>query len=117
MENWNIITDFGKHAQFFHILPESLITNSIVFYFHKNSFMFKSFSRKVTQLMENGLGQKYVKEIQDVRIVPADESKPKVLTLVHLSIGFKAWLVFLLLSFLTFLIELILKAIKFWIFF
>lgn len=47
-----------KHTE----LTEQLISDHIVYWFTRNNFIFESFNRKVSQLVESGLAKKYINE-------------------------------------------------------
>lgn len=97
------------HGQYqFMKLPEKVMVNHKSFVFPRNHFIPLVFERKIPQLVEAGITERILKEFEYSDRKSHDD-KRKVLTIEHLSVGFKIWLLFLALSFGFFCLELLLK--------
>ena len=86
-------------------LSERIIMNHLSFVFFNSSFLYKSFNKKLTQLVESGLAERYVNEFANPYPIENEDGGPVVLTFDHLSVGFQIWLLFLFVSFVSFLVE------------
>lgn len=73
----------------------------------KNHFLSEPLNHKIIQFMESGIGTKFVDEATEKSSVRPEKSGPVVLTLEHLGISFWIVLLFLLISFVFFLLELV----------
>lgn len=90
------------------ILAERVMLNHKSFSFNKNHFLFKAFDRKLSQLVEAGLAKRFIDEFEnDYKMEREPDVEPEVLSFEHLSVGFQIWLLFLLVSFLCFCLELL----------
>jgi phosphoribosyl-ATP pyrophosphohydrolase len=89
-------------------LEEKIISDHWGFVFPVDSFMFKAFDRKISQLVESGIAQKIVEEfVEFSEEKPSDD--PAVLTLGHLDIWFYALMGLLCVALLCFLAEIWMK--------
>lgn len=97
----------------YNLLQQPLMMNNIVFFFPRTSFIFESFARKLSQMIEVGIAEKVTRDHDVVknRNVKVEESGPKVLTLDHLGVGFLAWLGFLMVSLICFVLEIITRHV------
>lgn len=87
----------------FAVLKEKIITDFLSLTTDKNHFLYESMNRKIVQLVESGVADKYVRE-QTIHI-PEEKIGPVVLTLDHLGFGFQIWLGSLTIAFMFFLLE------------
>lgn len=99
-----MLTWFGhfKHTK----LTQRIAFNHKGFLFRTNHFFFESFNQKIVQLVESGFAEKFVDEASQTS-PKSEESGPVVLTLEHLGSAFKIVLLFLFISFVSFLLELL----------
>lgn len=67
--------------------------------------MYDAFNKKITQMVESGLANMFVRKFANPYQIEKAKKGPDVLTLNHLGFAFKAWLVFLVVSLLCFLVE------------
>lgn len=94
-------------------LAEKIISNLNSFAIHKNSFLYSAFNRKVLQLVEAGLAERFISDFDNYYgRATAREGGPVVLVYDHLAAGFQIWLMFLGLSFSCFCFELFLKLYR-----
>lgn len=90
------------------VLQEKIITNHVGFLLPPNSFIYEGFNRKIVQLVEAGLMQRYVAEhTGDYKEPEEEDGDPVVLNLDHLGIGFEICLLFLTIAFAVFIFEFI----------
>lgn len=85
-------------------LDEKIITDHVVFYMSENNFLFRSFERRLVQLVDSGIAQ-YIVDSYAYKQRSKNEDPRRVLTYNHLAIGFQIWLFFLFVAFLCFLLE------------
>lgn len=86
-------------------LSQRIGLNYRVLIFEKNNFFLSAFNRKLLQLTEAGFAEKFVNEAVKSEKIRDEEEGPFVLTLEHLGVGFKICLLFLLISFIIFILE------------
>ena len=89
-------------------LGEKILSNHWGFQFMTNDFMFKAFNTKVKQLVESGLAELIIKNATSAN-VPKSSNQPVVLTMIHLEIWFKILIMMMIIAFLSFFIEIIIK--------
>jgi hypothetical protein len=86
-------------------LQERISLSHISFLFRKNHFLFDVFDKKLSQMIESGLAEKIVNEFESPFPPLKEDSEPVVLSLHHLGTGFLICLLFLLASFVVFVLE------------
>lgn len=79
--------------------------NHVGFLLPRNSFFYEGFNRKVVQLVEAGLMQRYVAQYAEDYKEPEDDGEAVPLTLEHLGIGFEICFLFIAVAFVLFLCE------------
>lgn len=77
------------------------------FHFKRSFFGCFQFNEKLKQLIESGITQRFIDSFYEFKF-DLENSGPSILTLDQLNAGFLAWLYCLSISFLIFLLELIL---------
>lgn len=93
-------------------LAERVILNHKCFAFEKNAFVYAAFDRKIVQLVESGLADKFIRDYESsIKMENFEEiDGPVVLTLNHLGVGFQIWLLFVFLSIAFFLLEMFVRS-------
>lgn len=109
-DTFNILLKLEKGDVSYTKLNERIITDYRSFVFSKNSFVFEAFDRKIVQMFESGMTEKFVRDFSNPYPATKASSQPIVFTLAHLGIGFQVWLVFIFLSCSCFLLELMAKS-------
>lgn len=100
------VMNFGMEGRFKYTkLAERITHNHKGFLLRKNSFFYEAFNRKLEQLVESGIARKLVDQAMNLNEEKESDDGPVVLTLEHLGVGFKITLLFLLISFVVFLLE------------
>lgn len=94
----------------FKTISERIMSYHWGFVFDVDNFMFKSFNRKVVQLVESGIADVLVKKAQFLKPKIKEEG-PVTLNLDHLGIWFIVWSVFLAVAFVCFLCEVLLPKV------
>lgn len=103
--------DIGLHELYINkslsILPEPLMTNNVAFTFRRDISAYDHFNRVFTKLIESGIAKRIADKYNFDFTLKDSQAGPMVLTLEQLAIGFEIWLLFLLISFCMFLIEIL----------
>lgn len=86
-------------------LQERVSLSHKSFIFFKTDILYSAFNNKLIQLIESGISDRFVDEYSNHDHAEPDSGEPVVLTMEHLGVGFLVWLLFCLLSFVCFLIE------------
>lgn len=92
-------------------LAERVISDHIVYWFTRNNFIFESFNRKVSQLVESGLARKYVNDFMKKYRKVSDRSNINDLIVKQMTFGIHILLLLAMLVTLSFIGEF---AINMW---
>lgn len=104
-----LIINLSKGKIRFFSLKEKVITELRSFIMPKNNFLLEPFDRALTRLFETGHTNVIVKYWAKVHYQFEELPTKVILTLDHLGVGFKIWLVFLLIALSIFIGEKILR--------
>lgn len=103
-EKLNEIIKESNNAFTFTKLNEKIISDHWGFVFEMNEFMFEPFNRKVVQLVESGIAERFVTVGNATKFEKKVE--PPAITLNMLSVWFKLWAILMGLALFVFLVEL-----------
>lgn len=92
--------------------PERIILNLLSFSYWKNHFANVILDRKFSQLIESGIAERLVENPNNKEVKNSENDEPAVLDLEILSVKFQIWLLFLVLSYVSFCLELSFGAFK-----
>lgn len=93
-------------------LPERIILNHLSFSYWKNHFANVILDRKFSQLIESRIDERLVKNPNNKEVKKSEDDEPAVSDLEILSVKFQIWLLFLVLSYVSFCLELSFGACK-----
>ena len=94
------------------IMKEKIISDHLSFMIEdRSNFFHKLFNRKMQQLVEAGIARKIVADFTTVNFADG-AGTPMILTLDHFEIWFVIWLYGLLVAFLVFVVEFLLRNKK-----
>jgi hypothetical protein len=87
------------------VVEEKIISDYLGFKLPPNFFMFKSLNDKIVQLQESGIMGKFLNF--EVKKAAKEEIDPVPLSIDHLSVWFKLWIGLLMVTCLTFIVEIL----------
>lgn len=97
----------GENNFEFNLLKENFLSFNEAVAFDQNSYLYPSASNLITGLIENGILPQTISFLKaKYRSIKPMESNLAILTLDHLSTGFKIWLCTILLAVAAFIAEL-----------
>lgn len=104
LQNIAYISQLLKLQTQLKLLDQSFFTFQAGYEIHQNYYFTQQFNRKIVQTLESGLIN-YWKSKYEVKKDKSDSSGPKVLSMNHLMIGFKIFLLCVLISVFIFISE------------
>lgn len=109
----NVIDANKRHKDSFShkVCKEYLLTISIVMYFSKDFYLVETINKKIGQFISSGIMSHLINRYVDMKYwnVKTLDSGPQKLSYEHLEGAFVLWMLFLMLSLVVFLLELLIR--------
>lgn len=111
-EPWDFVMR-KSNGNSFNILSEPLSTTPVVMYFQKNSYLTKTFSDRIQNMLASGLIEYWIKVEKSIELPKSlNDSEPKVITINDLLAPFILCVAGLFTSTLVFIAEIIFHNYK-----
>lgn len=110
LQNLPFVVEYANITIKLKLLSESFFTLHYGYTMYPTYFFAQQMNRKITQTVESGLMNYWISKHQPIPILETPTG-PEVLTLEHTLVGFKIWIVCILISSTTFFVEIVSKKI------